>query len=90
MGLLLIYLVISVGQLFTAHRKMITFSIAIVFLLIVLPILNTYCLQKILNAAAHVSFHLSNWIQIIVYLAIDVGSFFAVRYILKNKVNLIV
>ncbi|MDE6058443.1 MAG: hypothetical protein K2G44_00115 [Clostridia bacterium] len=90
MGLLLMYLIVSVGQLFTAHRKLITVAIAIGCLLIVFPILNAYCLDPILDLATKVSIHLADWIQILLYVGIDIGSFFAVRYILKNKVNLIV
>lgn len=89
MSLLVLYLIASIGQLFTKHRKLISVAIGIAALIVVLPLLNTYCFQPILEAAQEVSIHLSMWIQIIAYAAIDVGCFFLVRYILTHKLNLI-
>lgn len=89
MTLLFVYLIISVGQLFTKARKGITFGIAI-GAIVVLSILQQYCCTPILNAAETVSPHLSAWIEIVVNVALDVGMFFLIRYILTHKVNLIV
>ena len=90
MWLLLFYLLTSVGQLFSKHRKLFTFLIAVGFLAVALPVLGVYCFDPILEAAATVSPHLSNWIGIVFYLGVDFGAFFLVRYILIHKVNLIV
>lgn len=90
MSLLLFYSIVCIGQLFTKSRKAITFGIAIAVIIIALPILDTYCFTPIMNAAEEVSLHLANWIQIVVYAAVDVGCFFLIRYILTHRVNLIV
>ena len=87
--LLIIYACISLGQLFTNHRKLMMFVI-IVALYIVGQMLSLYAVQPIYEAAAKVSVHLYLWLEIFLVTAIDVGCFFLVRYILKNKVNLIV
>ncbi len=87
--LLLIYTCISLGQLFTNHRKLMTFVIVIA-LYIAGQMLALYAIQPIYEAAAEVSVHLYLWLQILFVAAIDVACFFLVRYILKNKVNLIV
>ncbi len=87
---LFVYSVISVGQLFTNHRKAITFIMGIVLMYIVLPMLTNFCLVPILEAAARVSMHLPIWIYILVLTACDVGMFFLIRYIMLHRVNLIV
>ena len=87
--LLIVYSCISVGQLFTSHRKLMTFVI-IIGLYIVAQLLSLYAIQPIYVMAEKVSVHLYLWLQILFVTALDVGCFFLVRYILKNKVNLIV
>lgn len=89
LSLLVIYALISVGQLFTNHRLGITIGIgfalylaySFISLLVFTPI--QYYLEEVGYP------HVWNWIMIAIDLAIDVGCFFLVRYILKNKVNLI-
>ena len=88
-SLLLIYACISLGQLFTSHRKLLTFVIVIA-LYIALQMFSLYALEPVYEAAMRVSVHLSLWVQIALITALDVGCFFLIRYILKNKVNLIV
>lgn len=90
MTLLFFYLVESIGQLFTAHRKGITVAIGIGFIIVFLPLFETYCLTPLFNALAEVNVHLSAWFQILLYAGVDVGCFFAVRYILTHKLNLLV
>lgn len=88
MSVLVVYAVISVGQLFTEHRK--GFTLLLAFgVYIVGSVLNATALNPILELASEVSYHLSIWIYIILIALIDVGCWFLVRYILKNKVNLI-
>ena len=88
MSVLVVYAVISVGQLFTAHRKGLTLLLAF-GVYIVGSVLSATVLNPILERASEVSPHLSVWINIILVALIDVGCWFLVRYILKNKVNLI-
>ncbi len=87
--LLVIYACISLGQLFTNHRKLLTFVI-IIAVYIAYQMLTLYALTPIYEAAAEVSEHLYMWLQIVLVAAVDAGCFFLVRYVLKNRVNLIV
>lgn len=87
--LLVIYACICLGQLFTHHRKLMTF-VFILGLYIAWQMFSVFALEPIYEMAEMTSVHLYMWIRIILTLAIDVGSFFLIRYILKNKVNLIV
>ncbi|MCI8499906.1 MAG: hypothetical protein HFE28_04780 [Clostridia bacterium] len=87
---LCIYSVISIGQLFTNHRKAITLVMGIALIYVVLPMLSNFCLTPILEAAAKVSLHLPSWICIFLFAGCDVGMFFLIRYIMLHRVNLIV
>lgn len=88
MGLLVLYLLCSLGQLFNKHRKLFTIGLGLLLFIVVLPILSEYCFDPILNAAGKVSVHFPMWLQILAFIGIDVGSYFLVRYILKHKLNL--
>lgn len=88
MFLLIVFAVISVGQLFNSHRKPITFAI-LIGVFFVYDIISTALMPQFMNLETYVSVHLANWIKILIYAAIDAGSFFLIRYIIKNKVNLI-
>lgn len=87
-GLLYLYLVASIGQLFTKGRIVITialyyaisFGMQIVFSILLFPIIQL----------ALVSVHLVIWLGILLLIAFDVASFLVIRYILLNKVNLVV
>lgn len=83
------YALLSVGQLFTAHRKGLTFLLFVAFV-ILSSVFSDVCMMPILEAADGVSPHLSVWVYLLIILAVDVGSFFLTRFILRNKVNLIV
>ena len=89
MTLLLAFLVESIGQLATSHRLGVTFGIGVAFI-VVFALLQSLCLEPILEAAARVNVHFAMWIQIIVYAGIDVSSFFLIRYLVSRKLNLIV
>lgn len=89
MSLLQYYFCFSLAQMSSKHRVGVAFGILIA-LTVVLSILNAYCLTPILNVAAEVSPHLSVWLNIIVVAGLDVGYFFAVRYLLSHKLNLLV
>ncbi len=88
MILLVIFAVISVGQLFTSHRRAIAFVIFI-GIYIAYSIISSLLMPVFADLAESVSMHLVSWIQIAIKAAIDVGCFFLVKYIIKNKVNLI-
>lgn len=83
-----LFLVASIGQLFTKHRVGITFFLyyASAFLLGMLSslLLTPYILT------ANVSPHLLLCLGIVFVTAFDVGGFFIIRYILTRKVNLVV
>ncbi len=91
MSILLLYAGMSMGQFFTSHR---TGMILLIFgaLYIVVNVISvvgvmpffTYLEANVAGAA-----HIINWIRIAFIAAVDVGCFFLVRYILRNKVNLI-
>ena len=86
--LLYLYLVASIGQLFTKGRVPITIAlyygisstVSFLFILFLLPVIEL----------AFVSIHLVMWLFIAIIAAFDVGSFFFIRYILSHKVNLVV
>lgn len=91
--LLLSYALLSVGQLFTSHRKLMCFVLALAFIfglsfletLLVDPVV--YTLLRAVPAA--VAEHLAVWLDILGALLTDVICIFVVRYILRNKVNLV-
>lgn len=88
MGLLVIFAIISLGQLFTSHRKLATFIIFIGLYFVVNSV-SSMLLVTIVEFIINVSPHLIMWLFIIIFAGIDVGCFFLIRYILRNKVNLI-
>lgn len=87
-GLLYLYLVASIGQLFTKGRVAITIvlyygvSFVLSFVLNLLP-------MSLMDALVAVP-HLMPWLEIIALIGFDIGSFFIIRYILLHKVNLVV
>ena len=89
-SLLLFYLVMSIGQLFTGKANRTVISVAIYFIgAFVWSLIYTLIGMPLLTSASNVSPHLALWIMIIFTIAVDVASYFIVRYIIKNKVNLI-
>lgn len=87
--LVYLFLIASIGQLFTKYRVLITiglyygasFAIGILFSILLVPILQL---------GITVSGHLVMWAFILLLTAFDVGGFFVIRYILSHKVNLVV
>ncbi|MDE7296139.1 MAG: hypothetical protein K2N84_02620 [Clostridia bacterium] len=88
-SLLQFFFCLSLGQLFSKHRKGWTFAM-VVLSIVVLNILNAYCLMPILNVLSEVNGHLALWGEIIVLAGLDVGYFFLIRYLLSHKLNLVV
>lgn len=91
--LLVCYAVISIGQCFTARRKGVTYLIAIAlymgasifYALVFTPFMMNLQLQYDSVTVAHIT----NAINFALCLLIDIVCFLIVRYILRNKVNLI-
>ena len=89
MSFLVFYAVMSVGHLFTVkNRKGIAIALY-VGLLFVWSTLNQLVIAPILVKATEVSIHLTMWLKIVFYAAVTVGSYFIVRHIIKNKMNLL-
>ena len=88
--LLVWYAAVSVGQLFSfKNRKWVTALLAL-FTVVAFSALSNYALTPLLLASMKVSVHLGIWLMIAFSLAVCVGCFFLVRYLLKRKINLIV
>ncbi len=88
MFLLIAFSVLASGQFFTSHRKGMT-SLMAVLVIIVISLLDTLVITPIGTSLVMISPHLEVWISIALSLGIDVGCTFFIRYILKNKINLI-
>lgn len=90
MALLFIYLAMSVGQLFTKGRKGITFLIMIGGYWLI-SMINMLAFAPLMDTISElVGYHATQWIEIAVNIALDVGMFCLIRFILLRKVNLIV
>lgn len=89
LSLLFLYSVICVGQLFTKHRKLFAFLIGLA-VYFVASLVSSYAEAGFFEEIAAMNPHLLNWIEIVVVFALDAGMFFFVRYVMRNKVNLIV
>ncbi|HIZ25035.1 MAG TPA: hypothetical protein H9812_06160 [Candidatus Gallimonas intestinigallinarum] len=87
MNLLMFYLILSLAQLCTRHRIGMAFVIGFAFSM-GLSIINTCVLMPLLDLISVL--HIALWVWIALYLIADVACFLLVRYILRNKVNLIV
>lgn len=85
---LVAYAVLSLGQIFSSHRKLIIFALAVA-VYVGLQVFISYGLGPIVEATDAVSSHLTVWLLITLCTALDAGSFFLVRYIFANKVNLL-
>ena len=89
MSFLIFYAVMSVGQLFTTkNRKGIAIGLYI-GLMFVWSLFSQIAVDPILAKATEVSIHLTMWLRIVFCIGVDVGCYFLVRYIIRNKVNLL-
>lgn len=89
MSFLVFYAVMSVGQLFTVkNRKGIAIALYIA-LIFVWSVINQTIISTIDDKMIEVSIHLYMWVKIVFYALVNVGCYFLVRYIIKNKVNLL-
>lgn len=89
MMFLVFYAIMSIGQLFTTkNRKGMAIALYI-GLIFVWNMLSTTVFRAINNMMIEVSIHLYMWVQIVFTIAVDVGCYFLVRFIIKNKVNLL-
>lgn len=89
-GLLIFYFVLAIAQLCTTKNRT-GIAVAIyIGIMFAWGILSQFTYDPILLAASEVSMHLYFWIEIIFNLVVEVVCYIVVRYILKNKINLIV
>ncbi|MGN0817457.1 MAG: hypothetical protein ACI4L9_00685 [Candidatus Coproplasma sp.] len=89
-GFLEFYFVMSIAQLFTVKNRKLIAVLLYIGIAFVWSMLDTTLISPMLdNLSTNVSPHLTIWLEIIFTAAIDVVSYLVVRYILKNKVNLI-
>ena len=89
MSFLVFYAVMCIGQLFTVKNRKGIASALYIGLMFVWSILKQTAAEPIMEKASEVSIHLAMWLRIIFYSAVTVGCYFIVRYIIKNKVNLL-
>lgn len=88
MSLLAVYAVISLGQLFTSHRVGMIFLL-FVCLYIAISVLGALFTPFEKYLLGFADGHVWAWARIVLFAAVDVGCFFLIHYILRNKVNLI-
>lgn len=89
MSFLVFYAIMSIGQLFTVKNRKGIAILLYVGLMFVWEILYSTVIVDIQAKMTEISIHLTMWIDIIVIAGVDVGCYFLVRYIIKNKVNLL-
>ncbi len=89
MSFLVFYAVMSVGQLFTVKNRKAISVLLYIGLVFVWSVLNQTIFSDINEKMIEVSVHLAMWVQIIFNAAVTVGCYFLVRYIIKNKINLL-
>lgn len=89
-GFLEFYFVMCVAQLFTVKNRKTIAVLLYIGIAFAWSMLDTTLISPMLeNITENVSPHLTMWLEIIFTAALDVGCYLFVRYILKNKVNLI-
>lgn len=89
MSFLIFYAVMSIGQLFTVKNRKGIAILLYVGLMFVWEILYSTIISKLQTQMLEVSIHLLMWVDIAAIAAVDTGCYFLVRYIIKNKVNLL-
>ena len=91
MTMLVCYAILSIGQLASSHRVLLSAGIAIgvytVFSIFSNVVMTPVFIMSV--GAPAPNLHVIAWTYIIACTAVDIGCFFLIRYILKNKVNLI-
>ncbi len=83
-GFFYFYLILSIGQLFTNKRKLVT-----VLLFFGVSFVLSYAYVAVMSFVQVNNVHAVMWTLIGIYAAFDVGSFFAIRHILTHRVNLV-
>lgn len=88
-GILECYFVMAIAQLFTTKNRTgiaVALYIGIAF---IWGILSPIFIAPIMTRAMNISVHLYLWIEIVFTVAVELVCYFVVRYILRNKINLI-
>ena len=89
MMFLVFYAVMCIGQLFTVKNRKGIAILLYIGLIFVWNILSQAVFSFIDDKMLEVSIHLYLWVKIVFTCAVDVGCYFIVRYIIRNKVNLL-
>lgn len=89
LSFLVFYSVMSVGQLFTSKNRKIVSILLYVGIMFFWSILSQTVFADIAELMTRVSYHLTMWVSIVFYAGVNVGCYFLVRHIIKNKVNLL-
>ena len=89
MSFLVFYAIMCIGQLFTVKNRKGIAILLYIALIFIWNILNQTILSNINAKMTEVSIHLTMWINIIFYAGVAVGCYFLVRFVIKNKVNLL-
>ncbi|MCM1289501.1 MAG: hypothetical protein NC132_02475 [Corallococcus sp.] len=89
MSFLVFYAVMSLGQLFTVKNRKLISVLLYVGLIFLWSVLNTTIIADINYKMTEISIHLTMWVQIVFYAGVNVGCYFLVRYIIRNKINLL-
>ncbi len=89
MMFLVFYTVMCIGQLFTVKNRKAIAILIYVGIVFVWSVFNQAIFTHINSSMAEVSIHLAMWVNIVFYAAVSVGCYFFVRYVIKNKVNLL-
>ncbi|MDE6441456.1 MAG: hypothetical protein K2L12_01720 [Clostridia bacterium] len=89
MSFLVFYAIMCIGQMFTVKNRKAISILLYVGLMFVWEILSTTIIADINEKMMEISYHLAMWVQIVFDAGVAVGCYFLVRYIIKNKVNLL-
>ena len=90
MSFLVFYAVMSIGQLFTVKNRKHIAILLYVGLIFGWSILSQFAIEPIFELTTKVSIHFTMWLRIVFNAGITVGCYFIVRYIIRNKINLLV
>lgn len=83
------YLVMCIGQLFTTKNRSAVSFVLYIVIIFVWSIIFSLAGEPFIEFVSEISVHLMLWIEIVFVAAVSAGCYFAVRYILSHKLNLV-
>ncbi len=89
MSFLVFYAIMCLGQLFTIKNRKVIAILIYIGLMFVWSVLNQSIFGNINYSMSKISIHLTMWVNIAFYGGVAVGCYFLVRFVIKNKVNLL-